>query len=343
MSGVVAPRGPLQKRDATLLRQGPVAPKTHTQRQSLVRLFDLWLSTLTGHTLAQLARSDVVTLSELLREFGYRVFEMGWSVRQYSELINGVADCHAHTKKLLSGPWRVVTTWHMLIPSEVHTPMPLAILHAGVALAASWGWWKFAAALLTGFFALLRPGELYCLRRRDLLLPHQHDAGAHVILIRIGNPKVRHRGAAQQYSRLDAPDGFDFLVKFWTSLHPNEQLWPASPGSFARRFGALFSAVTQRRGHFTPASLRTGGATVLFQRWGEDIQRLQWRGRWATTATLPHYIQELQAASIFHHLPAGTMAVIHEAAELMVPVLQFFGRSSCRNSLPAHPDHQQGC
>ena len=50
---------------------------------------------------------------------------------------------------------------------------------------------------------------------------------------------------------------------------------------------------------FVPASLRPGGATFLFRLWDENLQRLQWRGRWRSYRMLEIYVQELGAAEVW--------------------------------------------
>ena len=71
---------------------------------------------------------------------------------------------------------------------------------------------------------------------------------------------------------------------------------------------------------FTAGSLRTGGATYLLQHWGEDLQRLCWRGRWRNLSTLWHYAQELQSLRIVSALKPAARARVEEIAALLEAV-----------------------
>ena len=55
----------------------------------------------------------------------------------------------------------------------------------------------------------------------------------------------------------------------------------------------------------------------MFLEWGEDLARLQWRGRWRDLATLWHYVQELEAVSVLQQYPVPLRARIEEIGGLL--------------------------
>ena len=309
VGGVGAPRPPRQGvRDPRALAAPPVQDGTARKRTNLLILFEAWLSEASEmQSLETLARADVPTLSQMLREFGFFVFSGGWTRNQYVELVLAMADRFEWLRPQLGAAWRLVQRWEQLEPSEVHTPVPLPVLRGLVTAAISWGWLRVGALLMIGFWGLLRPIELCSLRRCDVLLPGEHSGGQ-ALLIRISAPKRgRGRGARKQYSKVDETEGLQFVCRWLNTRGPEDRLWTGSPATFSKRFGALATALVGSQVRFTPAGLRAGGATTLFQLWGEDLPRIQWRGRWRDVRTLPHYLQELQAAEIMSHL-AGRAA-----------------------------------
>ena len=80
--------------------------------------------------------------------------------------------------------------------------------------------------------------------------------------------------------------------------------------------------------HFTgnpkaiyPSSLRPGAATHFFEEWGENVQRLMWRGRWTCQRTLEHYIQELMTHQVLQTVSAHQMTAIDGLSALLEELL----------------------
>ena len=105
-------------------------------------------------------------------------------------LLVGVADRFGWLRWVLGGPWKVVSAWERAEPAEPRAPIPVKWVRALIIGALSLGWMNMALSMLLGFFALLRPIELFTLRRRDLLLPGEHEQGP-FILVQLRGPKTR--------------------------------------------------------------------------------------------------------------------------------------------------------
>ena len=181
--------------------------------------------------------------------------------------------------------------------ARFHPPMPVQVLRALVATALVWRWPHLAVIMVLGFFGLLRPCELIGLRRQDVVLPSD-SFEPKVLYLRVGQPKTRHRGAANQHVRVDEDLVADWINLMLTSMPPWRRIWNGSWSSFKTRFHLLQQEVLGST-PFLPSSLRPGGATYLFRLWDENLPRLQWRGRWRLFRMLETHVQELGAAEVF--------------------------------------------
>ena len=139
--------------------------------------------------------------------------------------------------------------------------------------------------------------------------------------MRIGRPKRRVGGAKQEYARLDEEDVHPLVIAVLRKLPSGERLWPSSPKALGLRLQRALGQLVPQPERFTLGSLRSGGATHLFQRWAEDVPRLQWRGRWRVATTLAHYIQELSAVAIGLNWSPRVLNRISWASDLMADAL----------------------
>lgn len=298
------------------IREAPLGAVTLERRRRLLGVFEEWLAGQTELPLSEVCQLAPV-LSTLVRSFGWEAFDAGWPRNDYKDTILAVSDLHPWSRAGLTAAWRVVSRWEQLEPTTPHTPLPLSLFRAAIVVMASWGWLKVLTLTWIGFFGLLRPGEICEIRGGDCRRP---DDGRG-LLIRIRRPKRRAGGARQEYSKVDEEDLPEVVLKVLERLPRGEALWPGTPRSLVVRLQKVLGALVPQPARFTLGSLRSGGATHLFQRWGEDVGRLQWRGRWRVVTTLAHYIQELTAAGIASQWSAAVHAAIDDAASMLEGVL----------------------
>ena len=84
-------------------------------------------------------------------------------------------------------------------------PFAEPILHAMCALAVLWGWNRWAAVTLTGFYAICRPGEpLACPWHHLVTSENLLEAGSEIFW-QILEPKTRRRGARVQHAQGKGP------------------------------------------------------------------------------------------------------------------------------------------
>jgi len=279
-----------------------------------LREFAQWWTTNKHEEMEEMARKSIPEFSETLREYALQMFELGKPRRDLAESINALVDRYPWIRSSLSGPWKVVTAWENLCPTQHHPPMPLEVLQAMVAMSLAWGWEDVALLLLVSFFMLLRPSEAILATPANFLLNSAMQAA---LLLGIQDPKTQRRGARQQYAKLDVGIVCTYVRARLMKMPRSERLWQFSNATFATRMRRLLISLGLDP-VFTPGSLRTGGATHLFHISNEDVMKLMWRGRWSSIRMLSHYIQELSVESIRHQ---STTPLVHRLSSLFDKLL----------------------
>ena len=192
-------------------------------------------------------------------------------------------------------------------------------------VALAWGWTDFAALLLIGFHAALRPGEMIALTRRTLLLPGDLLGPADVGFVIIETPKTRKRSARKQHVKLHGRVLLAFLSRQASLLESDQPIWGplGNASARARRFRSQWDALlhalrveSSDHGGFVPASIRAGGITWMYQQ-THDLQLIRWIGRWESEKTVEHYLQEAPAALAAARLPIPVRQRIHKLAGML--------------------------
>ena len=202
----------------------------------------------------------------------------------------------------LKATWASLKAWEEQQPSQLRAPMPLPILMGllcQIRLIAETELegkdreklLKFAALVGLCFFGLLRPGELLKLTKRDIDLPNQLTFGAPCVTIRIQKPKNYRQLGHSQFSVIRQPDTCNWLSWLVHQVKvADDKLWFDSPAEFRKIFKTQCNRLLGKGHLFSPASLRAGGATFLFDM-NVDVNRLRLLGRWTHVQSLEHYIQ----------------------------------------------------
>lgn len=319
---VIGPRPAAGPRNREDLERGRVLAATAALRHQLFADFTDWIKTqlVPAKPLASLAKNTPIAVAELLEEYGRVLYEKGASRRTFAETINVIQQRFPFLKTMMTGPWQLATTWENLHPTQVHPPIPKPLLEAMVSVAISWKWHRLALLLLLGFYALLRPAELYFLTAKNFVMSEQTGLDK-VVLVQLLQTKSRTRGARFQSVRLEEPSVIAFLQKCLSVMTRTERVWPLSPALFRLRFDQVLTRACGLSKIVHPSSLRPGGATFLFQLWKEDIPKLQWRGRWLHVKTMLHYIQELGAVNVFDKLEPAQQSRVLLLAQLLPDAL----------------------
>ena len=212
-------------------------------------------------------------------------------------------------KKRLQSTWSTLKAWEELKPSEFRMPLPLPLLVAIVCKSRLFAvnavdrkteglWYNFAALVMTGFFGLLRPGELLSITAKDVSLPHSLSLAAPHAVIRLCRPKNSRHLGIQQFVSITNPDAINWLS--WMVLskkEPDRPLWQSTDREFRRMFSTVTEALKIKSLKFSPASLRAGGATWLIDE-GVEVSKIRFLGRWTNMNSLEHYVQVARAQQL---------------------------------------------
>lgn len=336
MAMPLLPTTPGEYRKAASRRQNeplaegrPVLPATGSAREKFLQTFLDW-ATADGIDVDSLFEQPSLYVEEInavLCRYGRLLYDAGKTYNQYAETINSITSLKPSLRRQMQGAWDLGYAWMRLEPSQHLIAMPGVILLSMLCTALMWGWTHFAGCLALAWGALLRPGELFALRRLNLLFPSDTGNTISYLLISLMEPKTRFTTARHQSTRLDIPDLLKLVGIVFEKLPPHYPLWPFSPQTFRNRFRSVLEALGMPSHHtpklkcLDPGSLRAGGATWLMQTTdnGELVRR---RGRWANYRIMEVYIQEVSSLLYLQKLPGETRSKIIAVAEFFHLVVE---------------------
>ena len=295
-------------------------PATISLRAKIWQQFAGWASEEFGEDFLEPSLTTPVVLVQLFVAFGYKCFDEGVSLHLFRQLLAHAQREFVGLRPFMGPAWETVTRWESLEPTVHRPPLPEPLARAMATIAIAWGWKLWAAVLLCGFFSACRIGEVLKAVRADVLTPSDLLSTHPLLFIQIKAPKTRRRGARIQYATVEDPFVIKYLEKVWSSLRPEQRLFPMNPSSFRTRWDAILRHLQVDKSlKLTPGSVRAGG-TVALHRSGAKIADLMWRLRLVHQQTLSHYLQEMTAASVLPALSQST----REAILILQDALQFF-------------------
>eukprot|EP00438_Fugacium_kawagutii_P036537 Skav228171 [mRNA] locus=scaffold1728:18157:20618:+ [translate_table: standard] len=203
---------------------------------------------------------------------------------------DGLASLQFHLPALCGhfrSSWKMVKTWHRLEPPTRVVPLSplLCLAFAGACIHCNRI--AEAAALLVGFDALLRPGEICAMQCRDVTFLKDHAVIHH------RDTKTGKRKGAGEMVIVDSQIAVKWLRRALCRRAPHERLVPGSLSAFRQLFHNLVHHL-QLRGLFALYSLRRGGATHDFLTHG-SLERTLLKGRWSSSSTARIYLQDTVA------------------------------------------------
>ena len=305
----------------------PVLPSTGSARERFLLAFYQWASTegIDVEHLLEFPATYAEEINVIVGRYGRALYDAGKTYNQYAETINGLTSLRPSLRRQMQGAWDLGYAWMRQEPSQHHVAMPSVILLAMVSTSLLWGWTYFAGCIALAWGSLLRPGELFALRRLNLLFPK--DAGFSIphLLVSLMEPKTRFTTARHQSTRLDIPDLLEVVTMVFQNLPPHYPLWPFSPQTFRNRFRAVLEALSLPVAHtptlkrLDPGSLRAGGATWIMQITdnGELVRR---RGRWQNYRIMEVYIQEVSSLLYLQKITVQSRKKILLAAQSFTAV-----------------------
>ena len=168
---------------------------------------------------------------------------------------------------------------------------------------------------------MLRPGELLKLRHADVSLPGDFTLSHPFAALRIACPKHRRQFGLEQFVVLRNPNTICGLRQCLVEGDPRT-LWDSQPAVFAKFFKQICSELKISSCGFTPASLRPGGAIMLFGQ-GISISTLRFMGRWIVERSLEHYIQLAVSTQTVNKLPVDAISRLKKVGHLCLEHVLF--------------------
>lgn len=248
-----------------------------------------------------LAEAPCEEVDWILAEYGQHLHDEGAPPTRFKLCILRLQDLRKHWR--LRWSWAAFDAWAAGQPAQSYPPAPARVAMAVWAVAVLWGWDSTALGVLLTWAGALRPGETMSLTVGDV-----HVAGDTGFLV-IQEPKTRKRSARKQYVRVWEAELMEVLAALAAGAGLRARVCPLSLEAFRKRMAAITRQLDLPTGQFvgfTPASLRSGRATQLYEFWerqgmpaAELARRLL---RHDVVKTTDRYVQEVVAATL--HLPA---------------------------------------
>ena len=261
-----------------------------------------------------------------LRGYGLYLYEAGLPSYLFVYAITAVQDAFPQHRNFLTAAWQVDKKWQRAEPGECRPVLPVAAVRAALSVALLWNWHRWACLVIIGFLAMLHPGELTELLRRDLVFPVDTLGHTSCLFVHLRNPKTS-RFARRQHGRIDDEAAIRFLFALLGHLSPDDRIYPASLHSFRRQWDAVLGRlglpVRAAEKGATPGVLRGSGATFYYM-CTENIPWLAWRGRWARVKTLEYYVQEVAAQVLLANLDPGKRARIKALDQAVDGLIAYF-------------------
>ena len=239
-------------------------------------------------------------LDLLLQQYIEHLWTEGFGRAQASDTVAALQDAQPQVKGHLRGTWRLLKAWSMNeIPNRA-PPLPEEALQMMVGYAFFKEQYKFGLSLLVGFYGTLRTGEILSLCSSDVSI-HAVQGPA---VLSLGLTKAGKRQGASESVTLTVEEPLRWLHAWSQQCEVRSQLCP-SPAKWRQLFNEAVMALGFEELGFRPYSLRRGGATFFFQKWG-SLDRLLVYGRWQAAKTARTYVNSGLAALAEMNLPRTT-------------------------------------
>ena len=266
-------------------------------------------------------KASPVELDRLLVEYLEDLHQRQENPTRGKHAILAVQHQYPRTRRCLTEAWDLLRTWENLQPLSMRTPCPFSVAWALFVMAVQealvWdpvrarSWFATAIGILCCFYALLRPAEFCSLRRKHVLLPRTGEMlQSSAIVFALERPKNQRYMGKAQVACCSHKVLTRWLRWFLECLGEEDLIVGGGPHAFRFFFGMLIQKAGLQDCKLTPASLRAGGATWLYQN-GYEVGRIRMMGRWRSVQSLDHYIQEAAATAVMLRLSPASEALVN--------------------------------
>lgn len=188
--------------------------------------------------------------------------------------------------KILSGGWRLYTTWGRLETVLQATPLDTVTVCAMCGVLIQDNQHQLAFLLALGFAAFLRTAEMLGLRWCDLCFEGS------ALVLDLGFTKMGKRRNMREYVSIVDP-----VIVSWARRIQGTGgfIFPRSSYLFRRTFEKVLRVLGFNKGAYLPYSIRRGGATCHWCH-HRSIADTQFLGRWSNQKTCRIYVCEGEKA-----------------------------------------------
>eukprot|EP00971_Amphidinium_carterae_P327124 6458298-Amphidinium_carterae.3 len=229
-------------------------------------------------------------ISELLSAYIQLLYNTQQPISFGTWTLAGCQYFHPCLRHRLDHPWARQRQWARLAPLQMRAPMPRELMLALALTAWLWSWPRMSLCILIGYQALLRPAEIAGLKREDIVLPCDMGGEFGMAILSIRHSKTTSRAARLQSAFVDDEPLVWLLQHVCAADQHGSPLLAEGLRMFYRKFEALRCHLNLQHSPFTPATLRSGGAT-WYIRQTQSLSMLQWKGRWTSEKSVQHYLQ----------------------------------------------------
>ena len=240
-----------------------------------------------------------------LTEYLNHIWESGKGKGKAKNTVYGIEYLMPHLKSRLLMAHRFLRGLYRLSPPQPWPPLTWDLTCAISIRVMLNGSFRAGVACLLAFHCFLRVGELVAVRPVDVIDSSSSTRrvgvhSPHMVLI-LPRTKTGHN---QEVSVLD-PFLASLVRQLVRSTPPTGRLFGcASKPAFRHRFKQACADLSLSES-FVPHSLRHGGATEAYLL-GRPIEDIQLRGRWKSTMSARHYIQQSRSLLASQHIPLST-------------------------------------
>eukprot|EP00435_Cladocopium_sp_Y103_P043342 s1615_g12.t1 len=256
---------------------------------------------------ALLSRPD---LEDILCSYIEKLWEDGETRTFGSYALAAVQFYEPTLRGKLKEAWKLMGLWQKLEQPRRATPMDPAMLFAFAGTFWNWRWEDLACLTVVGFSGLLRTGEMFGLKRSDVVLSRQSRQAS--ILFLYHTKTAQRKMVNSEKVLIYEQCAQACLRRLCKGKSADDFLVDVSPAKYRSLWKDVVSHLRLEKFHYLPYSLRRGGATSA-HREGMSYDQLLTKGRWQSLSTAQLYVDQATQELAALQLPMDSISRIRAA------------------------------
>ena len=232
-------------------------------------------------------------------------------------LVSGLHRFVPRLRGRLATSRQCLRNWERTLVRKRAFPLPRNCVIAFAGVAYAYKRLDLSAILLTGFLCMLRTMEAVTLQVHQIIF----FPGVDKAIISLPDSKGSHRKNVTEQVVVEDPLVLASLALACRGKKPSDCVYEAAPRNFSGELQWLARALGVFRTDLTPYTLRRGGATFHYLRYG-NLSVTTSFGRWENEKTCKIYVQQGAVHLAEWSTNEAQRALIHRAMSVCVRVLQ---------------------